>query len=60
MQRNYATLSCQVVSREKQLKEAKEKLRTTVEVEVASTEVNVTEAKQEAHISSISYLNKFK
>ena len=42
MQRNYATVTGQVMNLEKQLKEAEEKLQTALEVEVA-----IMEAKQQ-------------
>ena len=45
VKRNYATLSGQVMSIEKKLKEAEEKLCTTLKVEAASREVDVMEAK---------------
>ena len=38
MQRNYATVTGQVMNLEKQLKEAEEKLQTALEVEVAIME----------------------
>ena len=50
VKRNYATLSGQVMSIEKKLKEAEEKLCTTLKVEAASREVDVMEAKQKAMV----------
>ena len=45
MQRNYATLSGQVMGLEKQLKEAEEKLRSTLESEAAARKAAVLEAR---------------
>ena len=48
VQRNYATLTGQVMSLWKQLKEAEEKFYTILEVEAATRVVTVMKAKQKA------------
>ena len=48
MQRNYATLAVQMVSLEKQLKEMERKLQNALEIEAASKEVAIMEAKKRA------------
>ena len=48
MQRNYASLNGKVIGLEKQIKEAKEKLRSTLDSEIAAREATMLEVRQQA------------